>query len=198
MTCVFWLENLCQTDSRQPESKRDWLRSQGVENLAPPPAQKSPANDYKEYVQFGEVKNKETAIFLCPRFLFDSFWRWMVMTACARPCFLLYKVRPSETNWFQLLPAICELEIYSHLIKGWTMNKQGRWWQTIIPQSDIPCRNNQELLWDINNKISFRNFHFLYLLLSRIIPDLCHTQNHCEDVRSSPTLLFFIPSSMYS
>ena len=84
----------------------------------------------------------------------------MVMTACARTCFLLYKVRPSETNWFQLLPAICGLKIYSHLIKGWTMNKQGRWWQTIIPQSDIPCKNVQQLLWDINNKISFTNFHF--------------------------------------
>ena len=59
-----------------------------------------------------------------------------------------------------LLPAICGLKIFSHLINGWTMNKQGRWWQTIIPQSDIPCRNNQELLWDINNKISFTNFHF--------------------------------------
>ena len=100
----------------------------------------------------------------------------MVMTACARTCFLLYKVRPSETNWFQLLPAICGLKIFSHLIKGWTMNKQGRWWQTIIPQSDIPCRNNQELLWDINNKIPFTNFHFVCIAFHDYPWPLSHTK----------------------
>ena len=85
----------------------DWLPSAGVQERltqirgTPPPAQKSPANDYEEYVKFGEVKNKETAIFLCPRFLFDSFWRWMVMTACVRSSFLLYK--ESKAVWNKLI-----------------------------------------------------------------------------------------------